>query len=198
MNFSFEYVHAEDCGTIFKATNGGRIFTQAVRVLTDATKVLEVLGGDAKNAFYHINGLALDDGVDNVTLLRNISTAAGTHHIRFTNAHLICSDTSPCPPSSSSGISANCHPVGVLIDRRNSPDGQTMLEFDGCRGVAALDSNVVIRGASSGYKSHLIVRESEIVRAGHLIDPGSSNYTYDGFENWTFGCGIVPDDSGAG
>jgi hypothetical protein len=44
------------------------------------------------------------------------------------------------------------------------------------------------------------VRESEIVRAGFLIDTTapSSNYTYAGFENWTYGCGKVPDDSGSG
>jgi hypothetical protein len=199
VNYSFEYIHAEDCDRVFKVTNGGRIFTQAMRVLTDGTIVLDLLGGDATNAFYHINGLALDDGVDNVSLLENASMSGGTHHVRYTNAHLVCSDTSPCPPSSSSGVSANCHPVSVNIDRTNSADGQTMLEFVGCRGLAALDSNVVINGDSSTHKSHLIVRESEIARAGFLIDTGgSSHYTYAGFENWTYGCGIVPDDSGSG
>jgi hypothetical protein len=199
MNFSFEYVHAEDCGTIFKVANGGRIVTQAIRVLSDGTTLLDVSGGDDKNAFYHINGLALDDGVDGVYLLRNVSTAAQVHHFRFTNAHFVCSDESPCPPSSSSAKSTNCHPVEVLIDRTGSSAGQTVLELVGCRGLAALDSNVLIKGAGSTKKSHLIVRESEITRVGFLIDMAtpSSNYSYSGFENWTYGCGIVPDDSGS-
>jgi hypothetical protein len=140
-----------------------------------------VLGGDTKNAFYHINGLALYNEVDGVTLLRNISLAGGTHYVRFTNAHFVCSDTSGCPPSSSSGVSANCHPVDVLIDRTGGMVGQTMLEFVGCRGLAALDSNIVIKGASSTRKSYLIARESEIAQAGFLVDKtASSNYEYEG------------------
>jgi hypothetical protein len=208
MEFSFEYVHAVNCGTVFKVTSGGRIFTQSLRVLSDGTTILDLAGGDAASAYYHINGLALDDGVDGTVLLNNDVGASGTHHVRFTNAHLICSDeTTPCPPGPSSSstsltpdASTNCHAVTATIDRTDAGStGQTMLELVGCRGLSALNGNVTIKGASSGKKSYLIVRESEIAEAGFLIHTtNSSNYIYNGIENWTYGCGVVRNDSGAG
>jgi hypothetical protein len=73
-----------------------------------------------------------------------------------------------------------------------------MLELVGCRGVAALDGKVTIEGAGLGAKSHLIVRECEVRSAGQLISAGSSNYTFKGVENYTFPCGIVPDDNASG
>jgi hypothetical protein len=175
-------------------------------VISGNTTVLELTGGDATGAFYQINGLALDDGVDGTVLLDNVVGGSGTHHVRFTNAHLICSDESPCPPvssssSSSAEVSTNCHGVEALIDRTGAGStGQTMLELVGCRGLSALYGKVAIKGASSMKKSYLIVRESEALEAGYLIDvPNSSHYEYEGVENWTYPCGVqAAGDSGSG
>jgi len=204
MPFAFEYVHAVNCGTVFKVSEGGRIFTQSLRIPTSDTTVLELLGGDATNAFYHLNGVAVDDGVNGTVLLNNDDSGNGTQVVRFTNGHFICSDeTGPCPPldsssSESTDVSANCHAVEAVIDRTGGT-GQTMLEIVGCRGVSALYDNITIEGAASDKRSYLIVRESECYKAGFLIDTAaSSNYKYWGIENWTYACGIVEDDDGNG
>jgi hypothetical protein len=198
VGFTFEYIHAESVNAIFIVTAGGRIFTQSCRVISSGTTILMVVGGTDETAFYHINGLALDAGANDCVLLTNQATSNGNHLFRFTNGHFICTDLSACPSSSSSGTPANCYNVSATIDRRGSSSGKSMLELVGCRGVAALDRNITIEGAAPGAKSHLIVRECEIRSAGQLVSGASTNYTYKGVENFTFPCGIVPDDVGAG
>jgi hypothetical protein len=199
VGFSFEYVHAESCNAVFIAAGGGRLFTQSCRVLTSGTTVLLVIGGATETAFYHINGLALDPGATSCVLLSNEDSGSGNQLFRFTNGHFICTDSSQCPPSSSGSVGAPCYGLAATIDRSQSTGGgKSVLELVGCRGVAALNANVLIKGRDAFNRSHMIVRECEVRSAKQLIKTGSSNYTCQGVENYTFPCGIVPDDNQSG
>jgi hypothetical protein len=178
--FTFGYVHTPDNKTIFKVSGGGRIYVHSVNIVFGPDIVLDVVGGDLTNSFFHINGVTGDGNNTAYTLLRHHDPGSGSTHVRFTNAHLLL------PPNI----------VRIDIDRvtGGGTTGQTVVEIVGSRGLNALENNVVIKGASSSKPSRLIVRDSELARDIELVaSASSSNYTDNRVKNWLFHTGLETD-----
>jgi hypothetical protein len=191
---TFQQVYARDVDTIFKVTDGGRIFTQLVSVLSDNTVVLDVIAGGKNNAYYHLGGVVIDEYASNITLLRNDTTLLdddGDHVVRFTDGHF---------RNSASAV------VNRTIGNGTGNSGRTILEFVGCRGLASLHGlttgNVVLKSnaddATRKNRAVLSVRDCDLSDLAStdivsLIDSQSTNYRAWGRDNWTFASGKVQD-----
>jgi hypothetical protein len=174
----------QSSSTVFKVTGGGRIYVDSINAvmgITGAT-ILNVVGSDSTNGFYHINAMTGDGGSEDFHVFKNDDDGDGLQHFRFTNAHLLSKDK----PANNL--------ARVNIDRTGG-NGQSVLEFVGCKGLTekgeALTNRVIIKGASSSKRSRLIVRDSGIANADDLIDAvNSSHYTENRIKNWTFAGGV--------
>jgi hypothetical protein len=160
--------------TIFKVTQGGRIYVAAINMLGNGT-ILDVQNGDDNDAFYHINGLKVDGNSTDLAVLNNVDDGNGLQLFRFTDAQFY------------QGNDAT-----VLIDRTGG-NGQSVLEFVGARWMDdPLVQHVTIKGASSSKPSRLIVRDSMLASATQLINTTASNAfrSENRIRNWTLDDGV--------
>jgi hypothetical protein len=167
--------------TIFKVSQGGRIYVAAMNMLGNGT-ILDVQNGGVNDAFYHINGLKVDGNSNDLTVLNNVDSGDGLQLFRFTDVQF----------QESKDVNSEAR---VVIDRRGGT-GQTVLEFVGSRWLTlngqVLTDNVLINGASSSKRSRLIVRDSTIGRiaAERLIQSGSLNFSEHRIKNWLLASGV--------
>jgi hypothetical protein len=186
--FTFRYIHPLSSKKVFIVEAAGRIYVHAINIVEGPETILRVNGGTEGNSFFHIGGLKMDSGNPGFRLVDTDDETDTLTHIRFTDAHF-------------TGDQNNV--VDVRIDRRGG-NGQTVLEFVGCKGVAnggkVLASNVQINGGSASTPSRLIVRDSELALRSvvELIDPSSQHYTENRLKNWVFSQGIQTDESSSG
>jgi hypothetical protein len=192
LQFTFRHVYAEDCVTIFKVDDGGRIFTETVSVQSDATTVLELNGGGQNSAFHQLGGVTLAPGILDGYLLKSITaaTSQGAHHVRFTDGHFV-----GVSPTTTARVEIN-RSAGMP----HQGGGLSTLEFVGCRGMAALNGRVklvgkirTVNGQQITDKLIFFARDCELSSIADLIETGSDIYQSYGMDNWTSASGKVGD-----
>jgi hypothetical protein len=178
LQYTFQHVLASDVERIFKVTQGGRISTQTVSVVSDDTIVMDLIGGGSSGAFHQLGGVTIDENATGVTLLTSAPPASGGHHVRFTNGHFR-------------------NNMDITVDRTGGGGvGQTTLELVGCRGVGSLEDAITLKGKNTSGHIVLIVRDCDIsdmadTDIATLINSNSSNWRAWSRENWTFASGKV-------
>jgi hypothetical protein len=187
LQYTFQHVIAEDVGTIFQVDHntkgtvkagGGRIYTQLISVQSDNTIVLNLKGGGKNASHFQLGGVVVKDDANDIILLDSQTPAgsSGDHLVRFTDGHFR-------------------NTAKVVINRTDS-QGKTTLEFVGCRGMAALESEVDLHGIDSTNRILLIVRDCDLSDVAYsdiesLIKPASRDFWAEGLDNWDFTSGAL-------